>query len=109
MTDYNEKVLEDDYPVFEGYWYLVDGEPTQSPLKGDVSDLRRALHDSKSTAEIRSCDCVGRELPLYGATVTTEESEVVPKITVTKVEIDLPEDDEPETYVAAAGKGKDKK
>lgn len=45
MSDYKERVLEDDNPVYAGYWYLADGEPMQSPLTGTVADLRAANPD----------------------------------------------------------------
>lgn len=57
----NEPVLEDDYPVYPTYWYVVDGEPKRSPIEGEVRDLKRAL---KAT-EIRRCAAVARGLPLY--------------------------------------------
>lgn len=58
---YDEKLLEDNYPVFFGFWYLVDGEPTVSHLDGNAKQLKNQL----GAKEIRSCDCVGRQLPPF--------------------------------------------
>jgi hypothetical protein len=53
-----ERVLEDDYPVYPGYAYVADGKPISSPIEGNVAALKRALN----AKEIKSCDIVGREL-----------------------------------------------
>lgn len=45
--EYDERVLEDDNPVFYGYWYLADGEPLQSPVAGTVRDLRKKYPEVK--------------------------------------------------------------
>lgn len=55
---FTERELTDDYPVFTGYLYVVDGEPRNSPIKGNVGDLKRALRADTVT----SCDVVGRNL-----------------------------------------------
>lgn len=55
----SERVLEDDYPVHFGYWYVVDGEPVQCELCGEYAtalDLRTSLQAS----EIRHCDLRAR-------------------------------------------------
>lgn len=56
---YDERLLEDDNPVFAGYWYLMDGSPFQSPITGTVRDLRRAY---PATKEIRYADITKRNL-----------------------------------------------
>lgn len=56
----SEEPLPDDYPVYEGYWYVLDGQPRQSLIDGTVSDLKR-LH---SVSEVKSCDVLGRGLEL---------------------------------------------
>lgn len=58
--DLNEPVLEDDYPVYSGYYYVADGSPIQSPIAGTVRDLKQI----GQYREIRRCDAVGRGLPL---------------------------------------------
>jgi len=56
MPELNERVLEDDYPVYPGYFYVADGEPVRSDIEGTARDLRRELN----AKEIRNCDLVGR-------------------------------------------------
>lgn len=67
MTNFdNEQVLEDDYPVYDGYWYVLDGQPRQSMLIGTVADLKRRT----GTQEVRSCNLVGRNLPMADMSLT---------------------------------------
>lgn len=54
----NEPVLTDDYPVYAGYAYVVDGQPLSSPIQGTVKRLKVVM---KAT-EIRRCDLAGRNL-----------------------------------------------
>ena len=56
---YTERVLNDDNPVFWGYWYLKDGEPFQSEIEGSVANLRELMPDVK---EFRYCDTITRGL-----------------------------------------------
>lgn len=56
----NEPILEDNYPVFYGYWYVADDKPVRSDVQGTVRDLKRDL----KAKEIRRCDTVARKLPL---------------------------------------------
>ena len=56
----SEPILEDDYPVYPTYWYVVDGKPVRSPLQGLVRDLKRET----GAKEIRRCAAVKRQLPL---------------------------------------------
>jgi len=54
-----ERILEDDYPVHFGYWYVVDGLPVQCELFGGhatVFELRIHLN----AREIRNCDLRAR-------------------------------------------------
>lgn len=56
-----EPVLEDDYPVYAGYWYLLDGHPARSNYHGiTVRQLRRYT----GAREVRRCDAVARNLPV---------------------------------------------
>jgi len=69
---YEEKILEDNYPVYLGHWYIIEVgeevEPTRSCLTGTVEELRKEiryvneLSDNKEII-IKSCDIVGRRLP----------------------------------------------
>jgi hypothetical protein len=54
----NEPVLGDDYPVFAGYLYVVDGEVVSSHIEGNVKRLKAAL----KAKEVRRCDIVARGL-----------------------------------------------
>ena len=58
---YKERILEDDYPVYGDYWYVVDGKPVRSDFFGTVLDLKRVT----GAKEVYSCDAVGRDLPLW--------------------------------------------
>lgn len=52
----NEHVLLNHYPVYAGYWYVIDGKPKQSPITSTVGELKKHLN----AKEIRRCDIVGR-------------------------------------------------
>jgi hypothetical protein len=54
----SERPLENDYPVFCGYWYVIDGEPKESDISGTVASLKKYL----SAKQIKNCDIVGRKL-----------------------------------------------
>ena len=58
MSELDEPILPDDYPVHYDYWYLADGKPIRSPLGGGLTvfDLKRELKAN----EIRRCDFVER-------------------------------------------------
>lgn len=58
--DYVERILPADNPINAGYWYLVDGEPWQSEIKGDVRAVRGYL--GKPNAVVQYCDMVKRGL-----------------------------------------------
>jgi hypothetical protein len=55
-----EGVLPDDYPVYWGYWYIVDGKPTLSDIQGTILDLKK----DTGAIEVRRCDAIKRGLPL---------------------------------------------
>ena len=57
-NELDEPVLADDYQVYPGYAYVVDGKPISSDIQGDVRQLKRVM---KAT-EIRRCDLAGRNL-----------------------------------------------
>lgn len=54
----SETVLDDSYPVFCDYLYIVDGRLTRSDVQGTVRDLRRDLKAS----EVRRFDVSARTL-----------------------------------------------
>jgi hypothetical protein len=56
----NEIVVPNDYPIYLGYWYLVDGKPKRSHIAGTAWQLKEVLE----AKEIRICDAVERNLPL---------------------------------------------
>jgi hypothetical protein len=56
----NERVLDDDYPVHFGYWYVADGVPVQSELFGDPVPTVFELRIHLNVREIRNCDLAGR-------------------------------------------------
>lgn len=56
--NFNEPILEDDYPVYWNYLYVADGEPIVSDIQGTVRELKHSLQ----AKEIRRCDIVKREL-----------------------------------------------
>jgi hypothetical protein len=59
MTYQNERVLEDDDPVRNGYWYVADGEPKQCELSGPSIDVFE-LRINWNAREIRNCDLKAR-------------------------------------------------
>lgn len=55
----NEPLLEDDYPIYGGYFYLVDGKVYTSDWHGITA---KALRAKLGANEIRRCDAVRRGL-----------------------------------------------
>lgn len=53
----DEPPLDDDYPVYGDYLYIVDGRVFRSHMFGTVRDLKRDLR----AQEVRRCDIVGRQ------------------------------------------------
>ena len=67
----SETPLEDDYPVYGGYWYLADGVPRQCSFNfAFVRDLKRIWE----VAEIRNCDLKARGM-MNQATIAPEQTE----------------------------------
>ena len=58
MTELNEPVLPDDYPVYGDYLYVADGKVVRSDLHG--TNVRRLKAHLKAE-EIRRCDIAGRQ------------------------------------------------
>lgn len=49
----NEEILEDDYPIYWDYWYVVDGKPARSNWDGiTVKELKIRM----KAKEIRRCN-----------------------------------------------------
>lgn len=60
MVESNERVLDDDYPVYYGYWYVADGVPVQSELSGEPTPTVFELRINLNVREIRNCDLKAR-------------------------------------------------
>ena len=57
----DERVLDDEQPVYWGFWYIIRDEPIRCPLhRGTIKDLKLYF----ATDEVRRCDAVGRGLLL---------------------------------------------
>jgi len=56
-----EDVLDDDYPVHVGFYYVADGEVIRSEISGDVLALKFSL----GALEIRRCNMAARNLSHY--------------------------------------------
>lgn len=54
----NERILEDDYPIFPGYLYVADGFVIQPDFSSTVLELKKSL----AYKEIRNCDISARDL-----------------------------------------------
>lgn len=57
MEKLNERILDDDYPVFWDYLYVCDGKVIRSDIQGNVKDLKRNL----KCIEVKNCDIIGRQ------------------------------------------------
>jgi len=53
-----ERVLDNDYPVYWDYIYVADGKVIRSDIQGTVRDLKRDL----GALTITTCDYFGRDL-----------------------------------------------
>jgi len=53
----NEKILENDYPVYWDYLYVCDGVVIRSDIQGTVLDLKR----DRKCKEVTNCDIEGRK------------------------------------------------
>ena len=67
-TQLDEPVLDDDYPIYPGYMYVVDGEVMRSLFSGTVADIKREF----KCVEVRRCDLVGRELSCVALDISGE-------------------------------------
>ncbi len=57
-----ERILDDKYPVFGNYLYVIDGRIEQSDVFGTVRDLRMfIIRQGRTADEVRSCDIFGRK------------------------------------------------
>lgn len=63
MTDLDEPILPDDYPVYFGYAYIADGRLISCPLGAEGSTVAH-LKQAIDAQEIRRCDIVGRGVVL---------------------------------------------
>lgn len=59
MTELREPILEDDYPIYGGYFYVADGKPITSNWHGITAKEFKLRENIK---ELRRCDAVGRGL-----------------------------------------------
>lgn len=63
MTIYaSEKLLPDDYPIYPGYYYLVNGRVMRSYVHSTVANVKRM----SGAKEVRSCSLVDRNIDPYG-------------------------------------------
>ena len=58
----SEYELADDYPVYAGYLYVVDGKVIESDVQGDVARLKSDLrqHYKMKAESVKNCDIFGR-------------------------------------------------
>jgi hypothetical protein len=59
----DENILPDDYPIYLGYWYIVNSIPVQSPYEGTVRGFKEHCFNFKVN-EVRRCNAIARNLPL---------------------------------------------
>lgn len=64
MSDLDERVLPDDYPVNLDYFYVVDGKVIRSDIRGTVFTLKAHT----GAKEVRNCDAGYERRELNGAT-----------------------------------------
>lgn len=58
----DEKILEDNYPVFWDYLYVVNDKVIKSDIQGTIKDLKMDLRDfyNMEVTEIKNCDIYNR-------------------------------------------------
>lgn len=57
----SENVLPDDYPVYPGYLYIMDGYIVEAPSRGTVATLKGiGIREEGKGEEVRRCDISGR-------------------------------------------------
>lgn len=60
MAEYQEEILEDDYPMYPDYWYIVDGIPIRNVF---FSNISVGEYKKRTKAkEVKLCDFVKRRL-----------------------------------------------
>lgn len=57
-TKLDERELPDDYPLYAGYLYVVDGKVVQAIEQGTVAEWKRR----RGCKSVMSCDIGGRDL-----------------------------------------------
>jgi hypothetical protein len=60
----DEPILDADYPIYGGFWYVVDGKPQQCEYFNGESNRGITVAECKrrfGIGEIRRCDIVGRQ------------------------------------------------
>lgn len=65
----NETILDDNYPVYWDYIYIVDNKFIRSDIQGTVLDLRRDL----KAREVRRCDLFAHDGAKLGDIVEAKE------------------------------------
>jgi hypothetical protein len=58
MTELDEPILEDDYPIYGDYLYVTDGKLYRSDWHGITV---RELKGREGFKEVRRCDIYGRQ------------------------------------------------
>lgn len=58
--EFDEPVLEDDYPIYPGYLYVNENGVVMANERTNVDYLKR----KSGSSEIRRCDIVSRDIPL---------------------------------------------
>jgi len=59
MSDLNEPILPDDYPIYGDYLYVADGKAVRSDWHGITA---REFKAREGITELRRCDITGRDL-----------------------------------------------
>jgi hypothetical protein len=63
LTFPNEEILEDDYPIYGDYLYVVDGKTYRSDYHGITA---RELRSRLKATEIRRCNISARRQAAFG-------------------------------------------
>lgn len=64
----SERILEDDYPVYFGYVYIMDGIVQSSPIQGTVGSLKVAM----KVKQVMNCDIFGHDKLKIGDKIEIE-------------------------------------
>ncbi len=58
MSELNERILEDDYPIYGFYFYVADGKVVQSDYHGiTAAEFKKRI----GAKELKNCDIYGRQ------------------------------------------------